>query len=203
MFRPVLHKETKLDGSYASYSLNGTPADCVKYGILELFKNDSKFDLVLSGINAGANLGTDVMYSGTVSAAFEGVYMGVKGIAVSCTKWDATVSEYDETAKFVRNNLDELVNMIPEFGIININHPPKPYGYKFAKIGINLYDDYYEADADGKYLRGFPIPHNLNKGDSDVEWANKGYVTISPATMDRNDYRALERLNKFPLSIKL
>lgn len=193
--KPILHKAAKLPGSYAAYSLSGTPADCVKYGVLELFLgHHNKFDLVLSGINSGPNLGSDIMYSGTVSAAFEGVYMGVKGIAVSSLKWDATASEYEEIAKFINNNLQSLMDMTPEYGIINVNYPSKPKGIKVVRMGINLYNDYYEASENGKSLMGEPKSHDLNKGDSDVEWANKGYVTVSPATMDRNDYKTLERI---------
>ena len=197
---PILHKEAKLEGSAAAYSLNGTPADCVKYSVLELFggKPAGWFDLVLSGINAGPNLGSDVMYSGTVSAAFEGAYLGIKGIAVSYYDWTAKqVSDFAAAAKFAADNLELLAGLVQPDGIININYPVNPKGYKFTKIGINLYDDCYEPrDCGGKQLWGQPTKHNRNPADCDVEWIKKGYITISPATLDKNDYGTLERLQK-------
>jgi len=200
MGRCIAHKETRLAGSVAAYSVSGTPADCVKYASLDLFRGSFKeFDLVLSGINSGPNIGTDVMYSGTVSAAFEGAYMGVKGLAVSYTQWDASMEEYMPAANFVADNLEKLVSLIPHDGIITINYPPDPKGYKFTRIGLNIYDDYYETHGVGKQLKGETIEHDRNHEDCDVEWIKDGYITISPATMDRTDYKTLEKLQGIKL----
>jgi len=190
---PIIHKSAKLEGSYAAYSVSGTPADCVKYAILELFGHNY-FDLVLAGINSGPNLGTDIMYSGTASAAFEGAYMGLKAIATSYCDWNATGKDFVAPAKFVADNLDALVPMVSQGGILNINIPHSPKGYKITSIGINQYNDRYEGDDSGKMLVGDMVPHKDNIEDCDVVWISKGYTTISPATMDRNDYRALEVL---------
>ena len=188
-------KETHYD--YEAFSVSGLPADCVKLAVLHLL--DKKPDLVLSGINRGKNLGTDVMYSGTVSAAFEAIYMGVPSIALSAS-YLSSDDQYKECALFALNNLDKLLALkIPDSSALNINFPTKAkiLGTKVTAIGRHLYNDKYFEHGDGGYiLDGKSLPPERQDQGFDLDWYNKGYITISPIQNDRNDYKTLERIKK-------
>lgn len=186
----------KKDGyNFDAYAISGTPADCVKLGVLYLKKGE--VDLVVSGINNGSNLGSDIMYSGTVSAAFEASYLGIPAIAVSLNKWNCNTEKYAAAADFVCRNLSQILalKLSPET-VININYPTHMpcKGVKVTKVGINLYDDtFIDGETHGSLrLKGVPVQHDRNQEDCDVELCAKGYVTVSPLNMDRNDYKALE-----------
>jgi len=110
----------------SGWAVNGTPSDCVKLAIEAIL--DDKPDLVISGINRGSNLGTDVLYSGTVSAAVEGLIMGIPSVAVSLTD-RGEEKDYLYAARFVCNLVPELLNSgIPASTLININVPVPPGG---------------------------------------------------------------------------
>lgn len=181
--------------NYTAYSVSGTPADCVKLGLLHLVKG--KIDLVISGINNGSNLGSDTMYSGTVAAAFEGAYLGVRSIAISLTTWEEPQIKYREAANFLLGNLSALTALkLPSRTILNVNYPGShPFkGVKGTKVGLNLYDDcFIEGSSPSSVsLRGKPILHDNNDLDCDVELAKLGFATVSPITMDNNDYASLK-----------
>ena len=95
---PIMVKEAFIDEDIKAYAISGTPADCVKVGIEALFK-DVEIDLVLSGINNGSNLGTDVVYSGTVSAAIEGLIQNKPSIAVSYNEFDVPKETYTKASQ--------------------------------------------------------------------------------------------------------
>lgn len=179
------------------YAVAGTPADCVKLGILKLL--DKQPDIVISGINNGSNLGSDIMYSGTVSAAFEAAYLGYKSIAISLSNHNADTKYYTAAAKFLKENLDKFF-ALPLFDetILNINYPVRaPFcGVRFTKAGINLYNDSFidGENAGSVRLKGMPVEHDKNEEDCDVELIKKGFVTVTPLKLDRNDYDCLHKL---------
>lgn len=184
------------------YAISGTPADCVKLGVLHLL--DKAPDLVISGINNGPNLGSDIAYSGTVSAALEASYLGVRGIAVSLSKHNADVKYYKQAAEFVTENLQKFIDLpITSGTVLNINYPVRaPFiGYKFTKSGINLYNDtFVKGETNGGVrLKGVAVEHDRNDDDCDVELIKKGYATITPLKLDLNDYDCLNVLKKFNL----
>lgn len=195
---PIKYSSTDNIAGVESYKTNGTPADCVKFGLFHICKQMP--DILVSGINAGPNLGTDVMYSGTVSAAFEGRYLGVKSIAVSIAKHRPSEEVTEFAARFIADNLAVFAAMdIPENTILNINFPHtlEVAGIKVTAMGIQEYDDVYVADAnevDLFWLKGKPVEHHKNVEDCDVEWSKKGYITISPVSYDMTDYKFLEKL---------
>ena len=190
------HQDIRYRLASVGFAVSGTPADCVKLGILHIL--DSKPDLVISGINNGSNLGSDIMYSGTVSAALEGAYLVVRSIAVSLSKHNAASEYYKRAAAFIRDNLEKLTQLdLRSDTVLNINYPVRaPFiGVKFTSSGINLYNDSFVANESGAVrLKGLPIEHDRNVEDCDVELIKKGYVTVTPLKLDRNDYAALEYL---------
>jgi len=180
-----------------AYSCAGLPADCVKLGLLHILK-DSPPDLVISGINNGTNLGCDVIYSGTVSAAFEGIYMGVKSIAISAC-FDSDFDQYKAAALFLLDNLDRLIGLnLPPTSALSINYPAtkKVLGAKIAPLAFRRYNDKYNSfDHDNGYrLEGYPLPLDKNQDGTDVFWFEKGFVTITPVQNDRNDHASIKRL---------
>lgn len=187
------------DEPFPVYAVDGTPADCTKVGILYL---NCKPDFIVSGINHGSNIASDVMYSGTVGAAFEGAYLGFKSIAIS--KVDALASEasYIEDAEYFAKNLDRIAALnIPSSSVININFPKSACkGFRVSRQGISRYTDRFVSDEEKKpndlvriRLCGEPIEdeHEL---DTDLMAVRAGYASLSVLHLDRNDYQILERI---------
>lgn len=186
--------------SSEKYSLriaaDGTPADCVKLAVL-YFMKDGLPDLVISGINEGANIGSDIIYSGTVSAALEGAYLGIPSIAISNIS-RAFTDGYALAAKMLKENLDKLISLgIPEYTALNINYPcEKHKGIKFVRMGINHYSDYFtEVGESSLRIDGQPMTEGMSD-DTDVIQVRNGYVTVSPITLDRNDYAFLDKMKR-------
>lgn len=170
-----------------AYSLSGTPSDCVKFALDVLCLK--KPDMIISGINNGANIGTDILYSGTANAALEGAVQGVRSIAVSTV---TDCNRYDYPLSFVKNNLDKLYSSISDTEyMLNINFPSsfekEIKGVKVAPIGYRPYKDWYEKDEQGYYrLKGYVIEADHDYDDTDAYWFDRQYVTISPIKVPYN-----------------
>lgn len=195
----TIHRDVFFRKTECGYAVSGSPADCVKLGVLHLLPAPP--DLVVSGVNNGSNLGSDIMYSGTVSAAFEAAYLGVRGIAVSLSNHNAPSEFYARAAALVATHLDAFTQLpIGTNTVLNINYPVRaPFvGIRFTKAGINLYNDrFIVGETEGSVrLKGVPVEHDRNDEDCDVELIKKGYATVTPLKMDRNDYDALARLTE-------
>jgi len=198
IFSPISY--TKLDGKNEEYSVDGTPADCIKLAVLYLLK-DRLPDFIISGINSGPNLGCDTMYSGTVGAAAEGVFMGIPSIAVSLGFWTQKDPAYIGAADFIKRNLDTLYRLSKKHqgkALFNINYPISGFkGVRFTKTGINSYDDFFDfvEEEKGKVrmqLKGQTITHRLDKGDCDVAYIKEGYATITPLMLDKTCHKLLK-----------
>lgn len=177
-----------------AYAIGGTPADCVKFAIAGLNK---QFDLVCSGINAGSNLGSEILYSGTVACGLEAGELGVSSMAFSCTAHQNIC--WAEVQKSCSLAFDKLLPHISDNYTLNVNVPnlalEKTAGIKATKIGIQLYSDGYVQTRPGYYLLGgSPLEHDRNEPDCDVEWSLKNYITITPVRRDKTDAEQLNRL---------
>lgn len=180
-------------------SVSGTPVDCVMLGVLE-FGKLQPFDLIVCGINDVPNLGTDIMFSGTVQQAIEGIYLGVPSIALSGDFKDGI--RIDKTAKWFVGNLG-LFYELAKITAVNINVPKfdtETYRFpvKLTNIGYLEYSDRYEKsirDNGVTYytLVGEIISREKSDGNSDTVWFQKGYVTVSPLTIGLNDESNLAR----------
>ena len=181
LFKPLELRE--VDHGHA---IDGTPADCVKAAVFGLHNGD-KFDLLLSGINDGANLGDDIFYSGTVAGAREGSLNGMFSIACSLSGWGAD-KDFGPPADFVAKLLDELPpGLLREELILNINFPETaPYrGVKITTVGKRVYKDIVTVDeAGGKKLITISgdFPDHTHLDGSDLECVDQGYVSITPLT---------------------
>ena len=200
-------KFIKVDENF--YKLDdGTPTDCVYLSFPEFF-NGNKPDIVLSGINHGANLGEDVTYSGTVGGAMEGAIHSIPSIAFSqvLKSYNSPPSElnWDNAKKVARELTKKVLEgkiTIPHRHILNVNIPntKKIKGYKATKLGYRLYgnDAHKHINPRGEeyYWIGLhPLAFKEEKG-SDFDAIKNGYVSITPLKLDITGYEALENLKK-------
>lgn len=176
------------------YGVGGTPADCVKFAI---HKFDCEFDLVVSGINDGPNLGGDVFYSGTVAGATEGTLNGIPGIAVSVGgRNDFTLAkkELDKTLDYVINN--KLYN---KDVVLNINFPNPKYteskGFKFCRQGKKEYRTTF-FEKDGLFHNKYEIIQTENDEFSDMHAHENGYIGITPLLINRTNFEYIDVLKK-------
>lgn len=203
MERPMRVKDTVLaDGTHAFMS-DGAPSDCVALPLLGLVKE--KIDLVVSGINPNANIGHDVTYSGTVTAAMEAVIAGVKGIAVSLDSPIGYTEALDySTAASVARRVAEQVNAggLPKGVVLNVNVPylkaNEIKGYMITRQGLRVYRDALEARLDPRgrpyYWIGGEYPTGVDEPGTDFGALRAGYVSITPLHLDMTSYKALDEL---------
>ena len=175
-----------------SYSLTGTPCDCVKFAV-DILMKDALPDVILCGINDDYNLGTDVVYSATVNAALEGALLGFPSVSISIGREHA--DDFSYPAEFIRKNLDELLRLnYSDTVCYSINFPSQRKeeikGVRFAALGLRKFSDRYERrenrDGSGYLLLGDPIPID-NSPTSDVELIKEGYITVTPVRIQDTD----------------
>lgn len=171
-----------------AYSMTGTPCDCVKFGLLQLAVGA---DCVISGVNDAANIGTDILYSGTVNAAIEGAMCGVRSVAVSAKVLD---DNFEYPARFVVDNLERLLSLCCDDVIVSVNMPhnyrSKLRGVRIASCGERRFGDYYQSQEDGYQLLGDALPV-CNEPNSDVVLYHEGYITVSPVRVSFTDTAAM------------
>ena len=188
-----------------AFSITGTPADTVKLYIEGIIRRDRALlpDLVISGINDGSNLGTDILYSGTVGAATEGFVQGVDSLAVSL-EYNAGY-EFDFVAKCVADKLPELLaGRADKSGgqdrqLLNINFPQKlapDYKWVWCRQGVRDYCNAYERQQaeDGRIfytVGGTPLVTG-NSQDTDVAVTCRGDIAITPLKLDKTDFSVLQ-----------
>ncbi len=177
-----------------TYSVDGTPTDCVNLAVAWLMK-DARPDLVVSGINFGCNLGEDVTYSGTVSATFEASILGIPSLALS-----QEVSEHFsfEPAAGVAQTLVERVLRAdaPSDLLLNVNIPATPItGSAVTRLGRRTYSQSVVEKLDPRGRRYFWIagtPDWESEEGTDIDAINRGKVSITPLHLDLTDYRGLD-----------
>lgn len=192
---PIFVTEHQQKGQ-KGFAVRGNPADCVKLALQgEII---SRPDLVISGINNGPNLGTDVFYSGTVSAAMEGVLLGVPSIAVSLASFSG--DNFEDAARFIQHFLKQ--ETITDVGLLNINIPALPAtdwkGIKFTKLGKSVYQNVFEHRLDPRgrsyFWQGGSLAPETDP-ETDLYAIQKEYVSITPMHSDLTDYRKLKNMS--------
>ncbi len=207
--RPLRVKETVLaDGSQA-LACDGAPSDCVALALLGLL--DEQIDLVVSGINPHANLGHDVTYSGTVTAAMEAVIGGVPGMAVSLNSPEnhAGALNYQPAARAARLIAAQVVERsLPPGVLLNVNVPYLPLaqlaGLACTRQGLRLYRDRLEHRKDPRgrsyYWIGGDAPTGVAEHGTDFGMLAQGYVSITPLQLDLTAHQALGDLAHWGLT---
>jgi len=199
----TLHKPLRMDPHYhteysvPAYASNGTPADCVMLGYYELF--DKQIDLVISGINPGPNMGDDITYSGTVSAAMEASVIGVPSIAISMGSFDST--HFEDAAKFTSALTKMMLEIeIPRKTLLNVNYPDLPLdkikGVRLTRLGYRWYTDVVTKRLDPRGNPYFWIcgekQYSDNPVGTDCRAIEDGEISITPLTMDLTCYKDLD-----------
>lgn len=200
----TLHKPIRLRRlGERLYIINGTPADCARFGALCLMKE--KVDLVVSGVNRGANMGADTMYSGTVGAAKEACFLGFRAMAVSLVQ---PAARHFEAASRVARDVAALVlkNGLPPHVCLNVNVPDRPWralkGVAVTSLGKRVYGREHTPRLDPRgqayYWMAGHIPKGVPSPGSDLAAVRDGKVSVTPLRLDLTDGDALVGLADWP-----
>jgi len=192
-----------------AFSVNGTPTDCVHIALTGLLDKDP--DMVVSGINAGANLGDDVIYSGTVAAAMEGRFLGLPALAVSLVFNERPV-HYATAAEAVALLIDRLrKDPLPADTILNINVPDLPWeeirGLEVTRLGQRHRAEPVVKTRDPRgrpmYWIGLAGPGQDAGPGTDFDAIRRGFISITPIHVDLTRYQALEQVSGWVSEISL
>lgn len=200
VLNPLRVRQVK-ECDFSGTGVFGTPADCVKLGIGELMTE--KPDLVVSGINSGANVGPDIMYSGTVAAAREAAALGYRALAVSYDSFKP--ADITEQARFTVDLIARLPwEEIPPRRVMNLNFPALPMteskGLKLCPQTTAVWRDWYQRREDPRgqpywWLDG-EIPADKVSPGTDKGYLNDGWVTLTPLRFDFTDQESLDKLQR-------
>jgi len=202
LHEPIRATRTVVNGGFGGYAVTGTPADCVKLGVLELLER--KPDVVVSGINPGANVGINLNYSGTVAAAKEAAFYGIAAVAISI---DGTHSDhYDEAAEFVQALVEKVAAAgLPQGTFLNVNIPNTAMrnisGVRISRQGAPLSGDYFERRLDPRnrvyYWQGCDTQTFEEDEGLDGTALKRSYISITPIKVDMTDYETIRKMEQW------
>ncbi|MFH1458930.1 MAG: 5'/3'-nucleotidase SurE [Candidatus Omnitrophota bacterium] len=202
--KPLRVKKILRNKKFFGFAVNGTPADCVKIALRSLLKKTPQ--LIVSGINHGPNLGSDIMYSGTVSAATEGTILGIPSIAFSLAAYEN--HNFSFAAEFSRVLVKKIAKIgLPDGVLLNVNIPGIPRseirGVKVTKQGRSLYVEKFVKRIDPRgrlyyWLTG-KVKWLKKPKDSDIKAIEDNFISITPLQFDLTHYGFLEELRKLIL----
>lgn len=199
-----------------AWACDGTPSDCVKLALWALL--DTPPDLVLSGINQGANLGTEILYSGTVSAAMEGLIEGIPSIALSLISH--TSKDFQPAAKFAKILVDQLAQKpLPDLMLLNVNVPAVKWseiaGVTLTRQGVRRYIDVFDKRVDprgktyywltGEVIEDVEPPDGLNLPQNvptDVQVVRKNHISITPLQYNLTYATGLDKLSNWEFNFR-
>lgn len=189
-----------------AWSINGTPSDCVKFALEVLVKDE--IDLVVSGINRGPNMGTDVLYSGTVSAAIEGAIYGKPSIAfsLSCNE----ECNFELSAKISADLCKKLYKFgIEKDTVMNVNIPDVPCkdikGVRMTRLGVRKYKNCFVERKDPRGKSYYWLAGELDEAeddeDTDIKAIKENYISITPIKIDLTSYASLNKMKEISWDI--
>ncbi len=203
---PLKVRKVVEDGEFLGYAVNGTPADCVKIAVAVLL--DKPPELVISGINQGGNMGTCVIYSGTVSAATEAATMGIPAMAVSLNSFES--QDFSVAAAFARKIFPVVMEKgLPEGVSLNINVPAVPAseikGAVVTRQGksrvIETFDKRTDPRNNTYYWMAGEMEMNEAEEGTDCELVGKNYISITPIHYDLTHFKSLDTLKEWDIKI--
>jgi len=211
--RPLEVQEIQFDDGTMGFATDGTPVDCVRFAALGLLEFVPQ--LIVSGINHGANLGDDITYSGTVAAALEGIVLGIPAIAVSQQAEAGMVDfragrsfereDFQQAATFVARMVEELETVpMPDATLLNVNCPAGEIrGARACKLGKRVYNDQLELANESDGRRTYHIygdePSYEREDGTDFAAIAEGCVAVTPLHFDLTDQAGIEALGGFDL----
>ena len=188
---PFEVKQVELEPGLTVWSVDSTPADCVRIAVLGM---EMRFDLVVSGVNRGFNMGADVMYSGTVAAASEAVNLGMNALALSTNpeNYDHSTDALDTVWAYIQEN-----DLFRHNRLYNVNMPASPKGIRITRQGGPYYSDDFPYIGNDLYKpMGKPIWEDSGDETLDTDATMAGYITITPMTIDRTNWDIFRKLNQ-------
>lgn len=191
--KPFKAKETELEEGVTAWAVDSTPADCVRFAVLGL---NMKFDLVISGINRGLNIGRDIIYSGTAAAAFEAAALEIPAVAISADPeiYHCATEHLDTVKEFFMKH-----ELMKKHGIYNVNIPVSPKGVRITRQGGPYYSDRFNPMEDDMYMAdGTCVYKESHNYEIDTDAALHGYISVSPITIVRTEmevFNSLKYLN--------
>ncbi|QHI72428.1 5'/3'-nucleotidase SurE [Aminipila terrae] len=198
-------REVPYENAELALEINGTPADCVKLGVLLLRDRGINIDMVFSGINHGGNLGTDTHYSGTVSAAIEGCICGIPSVAVSVNEHKP--QHFEVAAELAVETLRKSAGKLDGKTVLNINVPDVPReklkGVRITTLGPREYDGWFQnrpAEEGGSALywySGNPVVYDNLPEHYDVIAVQDGYASITPLHYDFTNYALVDEVKSW------
>jgi 5'-nucleotidase len=205
---PLTVEEVEFGDGDVGYATDGTPVDCVRFAELGLV--GGRPDLIVSGINHGANLGDDITYSGTVAAAFEGIVLGIPAIAVSQQSSAGGLGyvsgrfEFDVAAPFTAELVRRLTGEpMPDATLINVNCPAgEPSGIEVTRLGKRIYNDELklvgeESDRRRRYeIYGWKPGYEEIDG-TDLYAVAQRRISVTPIHFDLTDHGGIDRLREW------
>jgi 5'-nucleotidase len=178
------------------FVIDGTPTDCILLAYHDLIKEP--IGLVVSGINNGPNMGSDVFYSGTVAAALQASHFGIKSMAVSMA--DPAIKNFSHAVEYVKGLIDRVLKLKTENMILNVNIPEgKIKGERITKMGKRIYNDKVYRNNEKDNVMYSVIDGVLScklDADTDFQAINEGYVSITPLKLDLTDDDKIGELKK-------
>lgn len=188
---PMEIKKVMIAPDVEAYSLDSTPADCVRFGVLGLKEH---FDLVISGINRGYNLGSDIVYSGTVAAVFEAARLGIKGIALSAppAHFEEAVDALPPLFEYIESN-----SLFTLGSWYNVNIPHESLGIKITRQGGIFFTDRFVNTEGDIYVQEGEQAQTVSRDTSfDIDAVIENYISITPLLATRTDESLYEKLAK-------
>ena len=192
IFHPIAVCKYDLLEGVEAYAVDSTPADCVRFGIIGLAQT---YDLVISGVNRGYNIGQDIVYSGTVGAIYEAAIQGHKGLALSTAPdtLQGALEQLDYVFKFLERN-----NLFAQNALYNVNIPENPQGIRITRQGLARYSDEWVDMGNGTYQQvGQFIFENTNNLELDTDCVMNGYVSVTPLQSDRTNQTVFKKLSGY------
>jgi 5'-nucleotidase len=207
LHQPIRYEKARVNGDMAAFAVNGTPADCVKLGLAELLASPP--ELVVSGINPGANVGINVNYSGTVAAAKEAAMAGIPSFAVSImAPGDRHI---EDAARFVESFARQVMRQgLPGGTFLNVNFPDLPIadirGVRWSRQGTGISPQHFEKRKDPRnrvyYWQGCDAQASYDRPDVDGAALGDRYISITPIKCDMTDYDSLQALARWEIGLE-
>jgi len=189
-FEPLACNKVDINGLFSGFSVHGSPADCVKLARMQL--HDGPIDLVVAGINNGANVGINVYYSGTVAAAMEAAFLRIPSVAVSLAA--ERKMDFDRAAQHALATIRKLMPL-QKGDVMNVNIPPlsrgEPKGIRVVPQATSGFHEYYVPQKNGKSETVFQLAggaHRQEETPTDTTALGKGFITITPLLADMTDH---------------
>lgn len=179
------------DPDIKAYTVDSSPADCVRFALEGMHRT---FDLVISGINRGLNLGIDVLYSGTLGAVFEAATFGIPAVALS-----TQVGGFDEAMEALETIKEFFIrhDLMEKNSLYNINIPIHHKGIRITRMGERYYIDEFLPQGNDMYLPTYKqLPHDSDDNSIDINATLSGYISVTPLIMNRTNGTVFDKLTE-------